>query len=192
MFTAILLYPIENNVIGLWNTLAGDNSRSSSPSSIYNIDLGKYDANETPTNALDRKDNSKYTSFGSCSTVIPVSTAQCGLKTGFHVTISSRPSLLIAFRFRTGNDLPERDPVAITIEGSNHNSSLLTLGPSWTLIYRGSTGLAADPGRHKFGSNELLFDNRAWFTSYRILVTSKRGLSDAVQYSDVELLGYYD
>ena len=177
-FTAILLYPIENNIIGLWNTSAGGESTFSRPSSMMNLlDIfgsgGTYNYAEIPINALDRKNDSKYTSHGSCSGFSISADAQCGLNTGFQVTISLRPSLLIAFRFRTGNNVPERDPVAITIEGSNHDSSLLTLGSSWTLIYSGVTGLTSDPGRGEFGSTVSIFNNPDWFTSYRILVTDK-------------------
>lgn len=86
--------------------------------------------------------------------------------------------------------IPERDPLTITIEGSNQSISALMLGSSWTLIYNGSTGLNPDPGRNNSGIIQNMSNNTSWYTSYRILVTSKRHISDAVHFGEIELLGY--
>jgi hypothetical protein len=82
--------------------------------------------------------------------------------------------------------IPERDPLTITIEGSNQSISALMLGSSWTLIYNTSTGLNPDPGRNNSGIIQNMTNN----TSYRILVISKRNISDAVHFGEIELLEY--
>ena len=206
--TAILLYPINDSIIGLWNTSAGDDSKLSGPSSdsdaaaviqaaIFaaggggNALPGKYNLNEIPEDALDRNENTKYTSYGFCNGNPQIKNMACGINTGFHLTLGSHESLLTAFRFRTANDYPERDPLHITIEGSNENPTSLTSGSSWTLIYNGPSGLNNIKSRCWFGITMKLSNNFDWFTSYRILVNGKRNSSSAVQYSDVELLGYY-
>ena len=89
-----------------------------------------------------------------------------------------------------GNDQPPRDPLTVTIEGSNEPTSALILGSSWTLIYNGSTGLDTDPGRYNFGVIQNLTNNLVWYKSYRFLFISKRNSSDAIQYGEVELYGY--
>jgi hypothetical protein len=78
----------------------------------------------------------------------------------------------------------------ITIEGSNQSSSALLFGSSWTLIYNGSSGLDSDPGRYTFGLTQFISNNVISYESYRLLITSKRSLSNAVQYSEVQFLGY--
>lgn len=185
-FIAVLLYPNTTQIYGLWDTTAGGNSDLSSPGN----GPGNYNPVETPQNIFDNISTTKYTSFGNCSNNNTIISLSCGINTGFYIVLQSCPSLLIAFRFRTGNDVPARDPLLVTIEGSNRNSSLLS-GSSWILIYKGSTGLDSDPGRQQFGSIQSLSNNLHWFKSYRILVSQKRGSSDAVQYADVELFGYY-
>jgi hypothetical protein len=81
------------------------------------------------------------------------------------------------------------DPLMITIEGSNYNESELTFGKSWTLIYNGTTGLTNDPGTRNFGMLQLASTLLMPFTSYRLLVTSKRSESNAVSYSEFQMMG---
>ncbi len=185
--TVVLLYPNTNRIYGLWNTIARGNSTLSSPGN----GSGNYNPVETPQGIFDSDSASKYTSYGPCNNSFSVASMNCGINTGFYVILQSCPSLLIAFRFRTANNLEERDPLRVTIEGSNRNSSELLSGSSWILIYNGSTGLDHDPGRYQFGSTQSLSNNLRWFKNYRILVIQKRNLSNAVQYAGVELLGYY-
>ncbi|CAF1338460.1 unnamed protein product [Adineta steineri] len=81
-----------------------------------------------------------------------------------------------------------RDPLSLTIEGSNLYKSELTFGSSWTLIYEGSSGLISDPGRSSFGAIQILPNNSMRFASYRFLVTSKRGSENCASYSEVRFL----
>ena len=100
------------------------------------------------------------------------------------------PTLLLAVQFTTGRTSPARDPISITIEGSNATSSALMLGASWFWITSLSTGLELNLDRMVDGPLICLRNNANWYTSYRILVTSVRSVTDCVQYSEVKLFGY--
>jgi hypothetical protein len=120
-----------------------------------------------------------------------VNSIECGLNTGFYVTLAVQKFTLVAFQMATYKQSIERDPLIITIEGSNYDGVVLTLGMSWTLIYNGTTGLTNDPGRRNFGMLTLVASPVPIpFRSYRILVTSKRGISQAVSYSEFRMTGY--
>jgi hypothetical protein len=114
----------------------------------------------------------------------------CGVNTGFYVYSDRPASLLVAFRFQAADNYPDRDPIDMTIEGSNQNVSALLLGSSWRLIYNGTSGLDVTPARRTLGPTIWLSDNVIWYTSYRILILSKRNVGNTVQYSELELLGY--
>ena len=77
----------------------------------------------------------------------------------------------------------------VTLEGSNTDKSLLTLGSSWTLIYNGSSGLKSDPGRGKAGVLQML-NNSQPYHSYRLLIVSKRGIESGVHYSEFAFYGH--
>lgn len=110
--------------------------------------------------------------------------------TGVYVTLQRGASLLVAVQFCAANNLPERDPLTVTIEGSNQPSSALTLGSSWTLICNGLTGLNPDPGRFAGGTVEYILNNMISYASYRLIITSKRNITNSIQYSEVKLLEY--
>jgi hypothetical protein len=114
----------------------------------------------------------------------------CGEDTGLYLTLNSGPLALVAFYFGTNNYSPLRDPLTITIEGSNFNQTALTFGFSWTLIYNGSTGLTKDPGRSTMGIIQILPNFPIPFASYRLLVTSKRGNGTCASYSEFVIIGY--
>jgi alpha-L-fucosidase 2 len=109
-----------------------------------------------------------------------------GDNTGF-VVKPSRSGVVTAVQFATGNDRPERDPIKITVEGSNDPNASAAQGNGFTLLYDGPTGLEADPGRKQWGP-VIRFTNSKPYQFYRVLVTQTRGDStDAVQYSEVRL-----
>jgi hypothetical protein len=170
-------------VIGLWNTILFGNSILSTPGE----GVGGYIAKEKPQYSLDQNNNTKYLSFGNCNR--SDLTLYCGLDTGFHVTLQQGATLLTAFQLTTAGDFPDRDPLGVTIEGSNATDSALSSGTSWSLIFSGSTGLEKNIGRGADGLIQCIPNNVVWYTSYRVLVTSKRGSSNSVQYSEVRLLG---
>ena len=180
-----LLTTTNETVYGVWSTIAGSDS---SPSTV-GTNVGNYYPGEIPSYVFDNNTNTKYTSFGTCIFTVTSSLA-CGENTGFYVTPQRGPSLLLVLQFCTGNDLPDRDPLTITIEGSNQLSSSLSLGSSWTLIYNGVTGLQPISSRFTCGANQSISSNSIWYLAYRILVTSKRGVDPATQYSEVKLMGY--
>jgi hypothetical protein len=89
--------------------------------------------------------------------------------------------------------MPNRDPITITLEGSNATGGVaLTLGSSWPLIYNGSTGInsTSAPGRATYVTQQN-FSNTIPYASYRLLVTLQRGNDTAVQYSESQIIGYY-
>lgn len=100
-----------------------------------------------------------------------------------------RVCIITGFRFTTAIDQSKWDPIIITLEGSNADNASLTLGKSWTLIYKGSSGLDIDPGRGKAGFLQQ-FDNSQYYRSYRVLVISKRDKESGVHYSEFEFYGH--
>ena len=168
---------------GLWNTIALSDGTPATLESRFE----KYYSYEAPQYALDQDSTTKHLNFGNCT--FCERGVDCGINTGFYVTLQQGPTLLLAIQFTTANDDTERDPLSITIEGSNANSSALMRGTSWSLIYTMSTGLDVDPGREADGTPQCLRNNTVWHTSYRILVTSKRAFSSSVQYSGIKLFG---
>lgn len=169
---------------GLWNTTASGNTVFSAAGS----GVGKYAPASPPQDIFDRDLGSDYISFGSCSN--GTVSKSCGINTGFIVMPEQGTTLLLAIRLTTSRDISASDPLTITIEGSNGTLSALMLGKSWSLIYNGSTGLDVDPGRTTSGLVQCIINNAIWYASYRVLVTSKRGISGSVQYSEVKLFGH--
>ena len=172
----------NESVYGVWNTTAG---RDSLPSTVGN-GVGEYWPRETPSNAIDNNITSIYTNHGVCN--FTLYGTSCGENTGFYATLSTGPIILNAFYFITLPFSSNRDPLTITIEGSNQNSSLLTFGSSWTLIYNGSTGLTINPGRSAKGTTQILQNLPAAFASYRVLITSKRGIDTSTSYAEFVII----
>jgi len=168
----------------IWSTQAGANSTDSTPGVQK---AGQYPPSEGAKWAIDGSVGTKYLNFGNGGGEPFFSTIK-GVGTGFYVTPVFGNSVATGFRFMTGNDVPERDPTNITIEGSHAGGDDLKLGSSWSPIYTGTSGLGPDPGRHGTGQ-QVSFTNKAAFTSYRVLVTSQRGLANSVQYSEFQMYG---
>ena len=173
---------INETIFAIWNTTAGGDSSAST----VGDDVGNYYFTERPNYVSDRNTSTKYTNFGYCNSSSS-SYRQCGQNTGFYVTLQRGATLIRSVRFCTGNDQPQRDPLSVTIEGTNQTSALI-FGLSWNLIYNGSTGLNINPGRKACGITEDFLSNSIAYLSYRILITSQRNSDEAVQYSEI-LLG---
>ncbi|UJR19069.1 hypothetical protein I4U23_022200 [Adineta vaga] len=185
--TSLQVFQRTNEVVyGIWNTTAGDISTVSLPG----IQIGTYWRAEPPEGALDDNVSTEYTNHGVCGGTSH-STDECGIKTGFYLTFKSKSFILTSFQMATNKDAKKRDPMTITIEGSNNNGSDLTFGNSWTLIYNGSSGLQSVLTRRSFGETQTLVDNVSPFASYRLLVTSKRGEHNSVSYSEFRIMGQY-
>lgn len=160
-----------------FNTSAGSSSSAN---------VGNWTSYESPQNAFDNNTNTKYLNFAAGDTSITG-----GLHSGLYVTPRIGRSVATGVQFTTANDNYERDPITVTLEGSNNASAQLHFGASWTLLYLGVTGINAsvDPGRLTYVPMQN-FSNTIAFTSYRLLVTSKRASSYGVQYSEVGIYGF--
>jgi len=173
-----------DSITAIWNTTVGGDSTLSTAGTSS---AGQFPSGEAAPNAIDGNVSSKYLNFGTGGGS-GVQTATKGVGTGFYVTPVFGLSIVTGIQFRTANDAPLRDPLSITIEGSNAVGSDLNLGSSWSLISGGilNAGLDVDPGRQTLGE-QVDFANASSFTSYRVLIASQRGLANSVQYSEVQL-----
>lgn len=137
-----------------------------------------YPGGESPDLAIDGDGGTKYLNFAKTNT-------------GFIVTIPNGLTTVTGFQFIAGNDSPERDPGTVTLEGAGAaDPSTAAAGATWTLLYSGASGLAADPGRSTGGS-VIAFANSAGFNTYRVLVTTVRDASTAnsMQIGEVHFFG---
>ncbi|CAF0824416.1 unnamed protein product [Adineta ricciae] len=138
-----------------------------------------YVTHGSPGKACEGNVSTKYVSFGPCHEgTLYTNDHGCDLSTG--------STLVNGLRVCTANDHFERDPIIVSLEGSNSTGTNLTLGASWTLLYDGPSGISLDPGRRKCGSIQY-FDNIVEYSSYRFLVSGKRRKADCIQYSEVKL-----
>jgi hypothetical protein len=109
-----------------------------------------------------------------------------GVNTGFVVT-PAPAGVVSAFQFATADDMEGRDPLAITIEGSNADNAGEDQGDGFSLIYAGPSGLDADPGRRQWGPC-VVFANRTAYRTYRVLIGKIRdGNAYGTQYSEFRL-----
>ncbi|CAF3636555.1 unnamed protein product [Rotaria sp. Silwood1] len=166
-----------DTIVGIYSTLAGG--------SIGGSDGVFSNSQEYPSMAIDGSTTTKYLNFGTLSNP--------GINTGFYVIPKiSNASIACSILFATANDFPQRDPITVTLEGSNTTSTnTLMSGSSWTLIYNGSTGINAlvDPGRNTYVPPQN-FSNAKAYAAYRLLITSKRSSEYSVQYSEAQIWGY--
>ncbi|CAF1034057.1 unnamed protein product [Adineta steineri] len=181
--TLISLDSIDGAVYGIHGTKINQDSQASQPGLLS----GHYPTDHSPANACDGATSTKYLNFGRCPEYIDDIT--CGLDTGFYLELKRGASLVTGLQICTANDFPERDPLTVSMEGSNQSGASLNLGSSWTLIYNGPSGLQTNPGRLTCGIMQLM-NNSIQYKSYRFLVSSKRGYGNSVQYSEVKLFGY--
>ena len=171
----------------IWNTTVGGDATLSTEG----FSQGNYPGAQGPNTLFDQNNLTKYVSFGVCNSTIGGSSANCGVNTGVYLSLQRGPTLLLGFQFMTPNSFYERDPINITIEGSNRNASELMLGSSWTLIYTGSSGLENTTARFTYGEMRFLSNNTRWYSSYRLLIQMKRSTGNFVQMSAWDLYGYY-
>jgi len=174
-------------VYGIWKTIAGGNSSAASVGS----NSGNYPSGYEPDNLFDNSVYTSYKAYGQCTFLtLPVSSV-CGEKTGFYFSPLRGPTLLVVLQFYATVGLGFiTNPQTLTLEGSNASPAALTLGSSWTLIYSGVTGLDALVSIGQAGSIIWVSTNSTWYSSYRLLITSKAGLETTVSYSEVKFYGY--
>lgn len=160
--------PLKQTAAGNPNTLA--------------VSGADFSASESAANVKDGSTATKY-----------YNTAQNGsnprgVDTGFVIMPQLGYTVINGFQIATANDVPDRDPVAITIEGSNAADAGQAGGNGFSLIWQGPTSLAQDPGRYTWGQL-YNFVNTTGYRSYRVLVTALRGSGGGAQYSEVRLFG---
>jgi alpha-L-fucosidase 2 len=109
-----------------------------------------------------------------------------GINTGFLITPKAGARAVTAIQFATANDSEERDPISITLEGSNAEDAARASANDFTLIYSGPSGLQDITDRNHWG-HAMTFTNTKTYKSYRVLITAVRGGASATQYSEVKL-----
>ena len=182
-------------ITGIWNTTIGGNSTTSTPGTAA---AGQFPAGEPPSAAIDGRylspygatppQGTKYLNFGTGGGS-GVSTTTKGVGTGFFVTPALGPSFVTGIQVATANDAPARDPLIVSLEGSNATGPALELGSSWTVIQSSiNLGIDTDPGRFILAP-AVTFANTTPYSSYRVLVQSQRGSANSVQYGELNLLG---
>ncbi|CAF1662992.1 unnamed protein product [Adineta ricciae] len=181
--SALFLQGPNDNIYPVWNTTAGHDSTVSLPGP----QMGGYFSSGSP----------KYLFDGDLTTDVDLYTPcnqsfydpQCVEGTGVYAVSYRGAFVLDSFRVGTGHYYSsDRDPITMTIEGSNAtNLTSLTLGSSWTLLYNGSTGLTIPPGKYSLGVKQTLVNNSAAFRSYRFLVVSKRNAESATEISEIQV-----
>ncbi len=176
----IALISIDGSIKAVHNTKVGGDSLASTPG----VNSVNYPLHQSAAQACDRNISTKYLNFGQCAEATKADT--CGLNTGFYLELRQGALLVTGLQICTGDDSPERDPFQVSLEGSNASGTALTLGTSWTLIYRGNSGLEPDPSRDACGLVQS-FGNSIQYKSYRFLVSAKRGWASSVQYSELQL-----
>ena len=175
----VTLTTSSDPIYGVYNTVAGGDSTAAIGAPT--AQAGTYNPGESAASAIDGSLSTKYCIYNS---------SHSDVATGFYVTPSIGQSIVKSIQFATANDAPGRDPLTITLEGSNSTTNLTT-GIAWTTIFTGGAGLDANPGRAAWGA-AIAINNDAAFTSYRLLVTSVRdavGGSHLTQFSEVKLCG---
>jgi hypothetical protein len=173
----------DDPIFGVYNTTAGQSTGG------FN---GRYSVPaEEPSMAIDGLLSTKYLNFGNNGSG-SANLSQPGINTGFYVTPNiSNASVACGLLFGVAADSPERDPITVTLEATN--STALNSSSSWTLIYSGPTGIdpVIVPNRSTYATLQV-FSNTIAYQNYRLLVTSQReGYSNAVQYSEAQIMGYY-
>ncbi|RYG69985.1 glycoside hydrolase family 95 protein, partial [bacterium] len=162
-----LILPLQKTLKGAPNKLGGDWGGDG----------------EQPISAIDGRIQSKYFNKAASGAGNP------GLDTGFFIAPGAGATVVTGLRLATGNDMPDRDPLRITIEGSNAPNAREEKSDIFTLIYEGPTGLENQLERTSWGQ-PITFANTTAYKSYRVLVTQTRGERvDGVQYSEIQLLG---
>jgi hypothetical protein len=169
-------------IVGFYQASVGGND---TPSTV-GTGPGQYQSTESPPRAIDNDPATKYLNFGNGNSGISSPTK--GVGTGFYATPSLGPSIVTGIQVATANDSPSRDPLAVSIEGTNATSGFDS-GANWTLIADNvDLGITTDPGRSSYGPVVRFINTRA-YRSYRVIIKSQRGSDNGVQYAELNLVG---
>ncbi|MGA3170097.1 MAG: glycoside hydrolase family 95 protein [Chthoniobacteraceae bacterium] len=165
-----MIVPIKNTVAGNPNILAVAG------------DFGGDGNEQLASNAIDGDLSTKY--FNKAHE----GSGQGGINSGLVVLPGMGNSIVTGFRMATADDMPNRDPVEITLEGSNDPDAVKAGGKGFTLIYQGPSGLDQTLDRGHWGET-VSFKNTQAYEAYRLLITRTRGDAEATQFAEMELLG---
>ena len=168
------IYAVYNTIAGGSNTLATSATAGA----------GTYRTTDTPDNLFDDNIKTRYSSQGNSTSG---NNAYAGLNTGFYATIAQCQPVLIGFRFANGYPYPAREPLRVTVEGTN--CADVQYCTNWTLLYNGTTGLDVQVDNYTYGEYQSI-PNSNVYKSYRFLVINKRNSSNYVTYNEVQLFGY--
>lgn len=128
---------------------------------------------ETPSNALDSNQFTKYLNFG-------------GPNSGIIITPDFGQSVVQSFKLTTANDAEGRDPTSWELYGTNDpiqsadNSS--GLAENWTLIDSGSLSL---PSTRYTDGQVVMVDNSTVYTSYKLMFPSLKDNGGPMQIADI-------
>jgi hypothetical protein len=147
---------------------------------------GNSPAGEEVANAIDDT-TTKYLNFGTDNDQAAPFQGPVGLI----VTPSMGSTVVTGLRVYTANDAAERDPVDFHLEGATDGTNFIDI-VSGSLVLpdtRNAAGLALDP--LSVANYQVLFQNTAGYTSYRLTFNSVKNNSTAnsMQIGEVELLG---
>jgi hypothetical protein len=121
-----------------------------------------------------------YTDIDSNFVPVPVANA------GIYFTLASGAAMQTIQL--SSADQWSRNPLTMTIEGSNAVGGDLLAGANWTLLYSGTAGMDALTGQYENG-NPVAFTNATDYTSYRVLfptmVYQDGNGANAVQISEI-------
>jgi hypothetical protein len=184
----VLTYQILTNpsdtIIAIYNATAGG---SSIYSSIGN-GIGEYPSNQGPSACIDFS-NTTCLNFGNVGQNLTGATNTAGVGTGVYTVPGIGASILVSVQFETTNGSANRDPLTITLEGTNATGTDLSMGYSWTLLYNGMTGLSLLSSNRLTWGDLQNFSNTQTFTTYRMLITSQRGVDDCTEFTEMHLYG---
>jgi hypothetical protein len=132
--------------------------------------------NETPAQAIDQNSATKYLNFGKENSGLIVTPGIAAIVDGI--------------QFTTANDAPDRDPVLISLYGTNDPISSPDNGfgnnENWTLIV-GNLPYAAPDVRTTLGPL-VSFPNSTQWSSFKIVVVdNKSEPSNSIQFAEVQL-----
>jgi hypothetical protein len=187
---ASLLLP-EDPILAICTTAIGRNTIPS-PLSIGYRECQSPSAAEAVNSIIDGDLATKHLTFGNSNsdTTMPLK----GVGTGFIVVpTTGNMSIIRSFQFGTANDSPNRDPITVSIEGSQMSDQInLEKGSSWNLIYLGWTGIDLNnvSARSSYGNSQSV-SQTVPYRAYRFIIASQRGADTSVQYSEIKLFGYF-
>jgi hypothetical protein len=137
---------------------------------------------EGVANAIDGQPT-KYLNFDTANNTTP---------SGFVVTPSVGATLVTGLTMQSANDAVGRDPLSITLEGSNDEAPTWDTG-NWETIYENAaipSWVETFPGDDRFQTQQFSFDNNKPFLHYRwTTILLQEDTQNSMQIAEVELLG---